>query len=63
MRYGWDGSLSRVFDSLRAFSWQEGSRDAAQLVTLAPGQYTTISAEKGGGGGWALIEVYDAPGQ
>ena len=63
LRYGWDAGLARVFDSLRAFPWQAGSPDAAQLVTLKPGLYTAISGGKGGGTGWALIEVYDAPGQ
>jgi len=63
LRFGWDASLSGVFDALGAFAWKAASADAAQLVTLAPGEYTAITGGKGGTTGAALLEVYDAPGK
>jgi hypothetical protein len=46
-----------------AFALDEGSRDAARLVELAPGAYS-IHAESatGAGAGEVLIEVYSVPG-
>ena len=35
------------------------TREAAILTTLAPGAYTAVVSEKNGGGGIALVEVYD----
>ena len=46
-----------------AFALPEGSRDAAMLVTLAPGSYTVQVAGTGTGAaaqGVALVEVYEA---
>jgi hypothetical protein len=43
-----------------AFAWEEGSRDAALVVTLDPGAYTAIVKGKSGATGIALVEVYDA---
>ncbi len=46
-----------------AFALPEGSRDAAMLVTLAPGSYTVQVAGSGTGAaaqGIALVEVYEA---
>ena len=51
--------LSAVAARLGAFQFKTGSRDAALLVTLPPGNYTaTVSGN--GGTGVALVEVYDA---
>lgn len=38
-----------------------GSRDAALLITLAPGQYSARVSGVGGTGGTAIIEVYEVP--
>lgn len=43
-----------------AFPLASDSRDAALLVTLAPGNYTVTVTGADGGTGIALVEVYDA---
>lgn len=43
-----------------AFSLRDNSRDAALLVTLPPGIYSTIVSGSGGTTGVALVEIYDA---
>jgi hypothetical protein len=56
---GWKNhpDISSAGDSVGAFRLNNGSRDAALLVTLAPGAYTSqITAN---GNGVVLIEVYD----
>ena len=45
---------------LGAFPFAAGSRDAALLLTLAPGTYTAVVAGGETRGGTALVEVYDA---
>lgn len=45
-----------------AFPLPEGSRDAALVLTLDPGLYTAQVRGADGGGGVALVEVYDAIG-
>jgi sugar lactone lactonase YvrE len=42
-----------------AFGWTRGSKDAALLVTLAPGNYTAHVSGKDNGTGTALIEAYE----
>lgn len=42
-----------------AFAWDDGSKDAALLVTLNPGLYTAIVAGKNNGVGAALVEAYE----
>jgi hypothetical protein len=43
-----------------AFALAAGSKDAALVVTLAPGGYTaTVSGGSGAATGQALIEIYD----
>jgi probable HAF family extracellular repeat protein len=44
-----------------AFALDVGSKDAALLVTLAPGVYTAQVSGADGGTGIALIEVYEVP--
>ena len=43
-----------------AFPLNSASLDAALLMTLAPGAYTTVITGADGGTGIALVEVYDA---
>jgi hypothetical protein len=45
--------------SAGAFEWSEGSKDAAVVATLSPGNYTAQLSGKGGTVGVALIEVYE----
>lgn len=42
-----------------AFPWTTGTKDAAVLVTLAPGLYTVVIRGSGNTTGVALIETYD----
>lgn len=58
---GWQGSGEIAAAALRtgAFALAPTSRDAALLVTLAPGPYTAEIATTGGGG-IGLLELYDA---
>jgi len=45
-----------------AFALANGSKDAALILTLAPGAYTAqVSGADGTGTGVALIEVYEVP--
>lgn len=44
-----------------AFPLTAGSRDAALMVTLAPGSYTAQVSGVGGATGIALLEIYDVP--
>jgi hypothetical protein len=44
-----------------AFTLPGGSKDAAVIVTLAPGAYTAQVSAADGGSGTALVEVYEVP--
>lgn len=55
----WSGSLSSTFTAVGAFALVSGGRDAALLVTLAPGGYTVQVTGVGGVSGDALIELYE----
>ncbi|MSU49532.1 MAG: LamG domain-containing protein [Opitutus sp.] len=65
----WGGgtALAAAFASVGAFALPPASKDAALLVSLAPGNYTaqvtasTISGQVGGTGGVVLVEVYEVP--
>lgn len=59
----WGGTavLNTAFASVAAFALPANSRDAALLVTLAPGSYTAQISGVGGGTGVALVEVYEIP--
>jgi hypothetical protein len=50
-----------VAQSLFAFPLDEGSEDAAFVVTLNPGIYTVVASGANGGTGVALVEVYEVP--
>lgn len=54
---------SIVFDSrsVGAFALDASSQDSVLLTTLAPGAYTAEVRSNSGGGGAALIEVYEIP--
>lgn len=56
---GGASTLSAAFTSAGAFALPADSRDAAVLVRLPPGAYTTVAAGVNGGTGRALVEVYD----
>ncbi|MDO8539231.1 MAG: immunoglobulin domain-containing protein [Opitutaceae bacterium] len=57
----WNALLQPVARSVGAFDLTLGSRDAALLLTLAPGTYTAQISGLGGGTGEALVEVYEVP--
>ena len=57
------GALREMFERVGAFSFADGSKDSALLVTLQPGLYTAVlrgldSQDAGVG----LVEIYDADG-
>lgn len=60
----WEASaaspLSATFARVGAFQFKTGSRDAALLVNLPPGNYTAHVSGTGGATGVALVEAYDA---
>jgi hypothetical protein len=54
--------LVSAFDIVAAFQLANAStKDAALLVTLAPGQYSARVSGADGGGGTVIVEVYEAP--
>ncbi len=60
----WAGAteLSASFTSAGAFAFAHAAtKDAALLVTLAPGQYTLLVNGGGGAGGNVIVEVYEMP--
>jgi hypothetical protein len=60
----WDYySIQSVAHPLGAFDWVKGSKDAAVVVTLQPGNYSAIVQDKSGKTGVALVEVYEVDAQ
>ena len=60
--WGGTAALTAAFTSVGAFQLSSPtSRDAALLVTLAPGNYTVQVTGVGGTTGVALVEVYEVP--
>jgi hypothetical protein len=53
-------AVAAAAQRLGAFPFAAGSRDAALLLTLAPGTYTAVVAGGEARAGTALVEVYDA---
>ncbi len=53
------GEIALTAAEVGAFPFVPGSRDAAVLVTLAPGPYTALVDGAGGTAGSALIEAYE----
>lgn len=59
----WDATVTPTAtqSSVGAFQLTAGSRDAALVISLQPGAYTTQVSGVGGTTGVALIEVYELP--
>lgn len=58
----WSGQdIADASAAVFAFSVPAGSKDAALLVTLDPGQYTVHLSGVGGSTGVALLEIYEVP--
>ena len=53
------GEVAAAGASAGAFALEVGGKDAAFVLTLAPGNYTLQIAGKAGAGGIALLEVYE----
>lgn len=53
--------IARAAVSAGAFALPAGSKDAAMVVELEPGEYTVQVEPQGGAGGLALVEVYSLP--
>ena len=59
--WGGDAQLTAAANAVGAFGIADAaSKDAILLITLAPGSYTAEVRGAGGGGG-ALVEVYEVP--
>ena len=55
-----DPDLVRAVNQLvGAFDLEDGSKDAAVVVTLPPGVYTAVISGAGNEAGLALVEVYE----
>ena len=60
--WGGTSTLAAAFASVGAFALPNGSRDAALLATLPPGNYTVqVSGGSGAKTGMALVEIYEVP--
>ncbi|MSU49786.1 MAG: hypothetical protein EXS37_11990 [Opitutus sp.] len=59
--WGGGSALAAAFKSVGAFALPDGSRDAALLATLAPGNYTVEVKGSGDKTGVALVEIYEVP--
>ncbi len=60
--WGGTAALTAAFASVGAFQLSAPtSRDAALLITLAPGNYTAQVSGVGGTSGVAIVEVYEVP--
>jgi hypothetical protein len=57
--WGASTALSNAFAQVGAFTLDPASKDAALLVTLAPGAYTAQVTGVNGTTGVALIELYE----
>lgn len=54
-------ALQTAFTNAGAFTLPNGSKDAALLLTLDPGNYTVIARGADNGGGELIVEVYEVP--
>jgi sugar lactone lactonase YvrE len=60
--WGGDPALAAAATSVGAFALASATtKDAVLLVTLAPGQYSARVSGADGGGGTAIVEVYEVP--
>jgi hypothetical protein len=55
----WNSSDAATMASVGAFSLPTGSKDAAVVLSLQPGNYSAQVTTAGGGTGVALLEVYE----
>ena len=56
-----ENELASASAAVGAFALAKGSRDAAVIVTLAPGAYSGVVSPTGDASGAALVEVYELP--
>jgi alpha-tubulin suppressor-like RCC1 family protein len=59
--WGGGATLASAFSSVGAFSLPAGSRDAAVVARLNPGNYTVQVSGVAGATGTILVEIYDLP--
>lgn len=59
--WGGAAAVAAAITQTGAFGLQPTSKDAALVVTLAPGGYTVQVTGAGGGMGAALVEIYELP--
>jgi hypothetical protein len=57
----WESSVSAIARAVGAFPLPAGSKDAALLLTVAPGAYTIRLANAQTRSGEGLIEIYEVP--
>ncbi|MBL9202232.1 MAG: hypothetical protein JNL39_17105 [Opitutaceae bacterium] len=57
----WPLDIATAGNSVGAFALTSGSRDAALVATLTPGNYSVLATGVGGTTGVALVEVYELP--
>jgi len=57
----WIAATRAAQDSVGAFAFPAGSKDAVLIATLPPGSYTAQVTPGGGTPGVALVEVYELP--
>jgi predicted alpha/beta superfamily hydrolase len=59
----WGGTAELITAAAQtgAYAFASDSRDAAVIVTLAPGAYTAVASGVNGGTGNVLVEVYELP--
>lgn len=56
-----DANVAPAAKAVGAFDLDAGSKDAALLVTLAPGIYSTFVTGEGGASGTGMVEIYEVP--
>ena len=59
--WGGGATLGAAFAAVGAFALPTGSRDAAVVATLAPGNYSVEVKGVNNGTGFVLVEVYEVP--
>jgi hypothetical protein len=57
----WESSVAVTARAVGAFALTAGSKDAALLLTVAPGSYTIRLANAQNRNGEGLIEIYEVP--
>jgi len=55
--------IAAAGSSAGAFGLQAGAKDAAVILTVAPGAYSAVVTAADGGAGAALVEIYEVPTQ